>query len=136
MDGEESNEIVKLPAALEMALAFKNERAKEIGMTNELEEEEVTQVPRRPSIGIDIIEDEMIDSGIETLSATETDKSQKSSKTNKQKSKKKKKKKKRQETTKTPTETEKSDKQSAEDKQEVEVEYIQEIPGVHKYNTL
>lgn len=117
-----------------MALAFKNERVREIGMTVETQEEELTSNPRRPSIGIGIVEDEMIDSGIETLSATETDKPQKSSKTNKQKNKKKKKKKKRQETPKTQLEAEKSLEQTMEDKEEVEVDYVQEIPSMKKFH--
>lgn len=116
---ETDSEIVKLPAALEQALAFKNERAKEVGADpNDISIPGTS--PQR--------EDPPLDFVLPNIMPTEEEKSD--GKSSKAKKKKKKKRKKQGESIK---ETQKiSDEPEATVGKEdmPEVEYVQEIPGI------
>ncbi|XP_043271662.1 splicing factor 3B subunit 2 [Venturia canescens] len=120
---ETEAEIVKLPAALEQALAFKNERAKEVGADPNDISVPGTSPPEETSR-----EDPPLDFVLPSIMASEEDKSD--GKTSKGKKKKKKKRKKQGETAKeTPKKSDEGDTSVAKEDMP-EVEYVQDIPGI------
>lgn len=116
-------ESMKLPAALEQALAFKNERAKEVGADpNDISVPGTS--PPRETLG----DDGPIEFVISTMTTNETEKVD--SKASKGKKKKKKKRKKHADNSKE-SEKKTDEPEVASSKEDMpEVEYVQEIPGV------
>ncbi|XP_076234125.1 splicing factor 3B subunit 2 [Calliopsis andreniformis] len=115
---------VKLPAALEQALAFKTERAKEVGADpNDIVS--LGKSPNHETIGEDVAQ---LDDVILEPETTSTEKSD--LKTNKLKKKKKKKRKKN--NVGKESENKKDNLENAKPKEDLpEIEYIQEIPSVN-----
>ena len=120
---EEDPDLMKLPAALEQALAFKNERAKEVGADpNEISVPGTS--PTHPSG-----QDPPLDFILSTMTMDET--SKQDAKTAKGKTKKKKKKKKRRaELSKENTEKKTIEEHDVTKEDMPEVEYVQEIPRI------
>ncbi|CAD6231855.1 GSCOCG00001620001-RA-CDS [Cotesia congregata] len=130
VEEQENNEIVKLPPALEQALAFKNERAKELGADPNDISVPGTSPPRelvtREEPPIDFVTEN------DTAVVEKVDSNNKSSNNKTAKKKRKKNKKKRHTETTKITSLEKTNnaENSAADSDAPEVEYIQEIPTI------
>ncbi|XP_034936004.1 splicing factor 3B subunit 2-like [Chelonus insularis] len=120
----ENDEEVQLPAALEQALAFKTERAKEVGADpNDI------SVPGTSPTHEGTREDPSLDFTIET-ETTNTNVEKSDAKSNKTKKKKKKKKKKHSDEKIIDFNKKTVESENSVPKDDIEVEYIQEIPTV------
>ncbi|XP_020293465.1 splicing factor 3B subunit 2 [Pseudomyrmex gracilis] len=119
--GEGDGNSVKLPAALEQALAFKTERAKEVGG----DPNDVVTVSKSPNDDNDDVP--QIEDVITELEQTTEKVEPKSGKTKK----KKKSKRKRHNVEKKDTEQKKDNAEENKNKEDVQIEYIQDIPSIN-----
>jgi len=124
--GEEDNGSVKLPAALEQALAFKTERAKEVG-GDPNDVVSINKSPKDDNEDVSQIEDVITELQLQDTTAEKTVEI-KSNKTKK----KKKSKRKRHNVEKKDNEQKKDNAEDNKNKEDMpEIEYVQEIPSIN-----